>query len=140
MKKASGQWLESAQMDLASIDRIIECEELTPVAAFHAQQCVEKCFKAVLEEYSTKVPREHSTLKLYGMVRELVQIEVDGEILTDLDDLYIGARYPGELGLLPYGKPTCADARRFYEFAKGVQEQVTRALARRLRDEGRGLE
>jgi len=37
MKKASGQWLESAEMDLGSIDRILQtldrsvkCQELTP--------------------------------------------------------------------------------------------------------------
>ena len=105
MRKASAQWLESAEMDLGSIDQIIQRADLTPVAAFHSQQCVEKCFKAVLEEYSQMVPREHSTLKLYGLVLELIPLEVDREILTDLDDLYIEARYPGELGLLPDGKP-----------------------------------
>jgi hypothetical protein len=36
MKRASGQWLESAAMDLESIDQIIQREDLTPVAAFHA--------------------------------------------------------------------------------------------------------
>ena len=40
MKKASGQWLESAEMDLGSIDRILQtldrsvkCQELTPKTA-----------------------------------------------------------------------------------------------------------
>jgi HEPN domain-containing protein len=107
-------------MDLESIDQIIQREDLTPVAAFHAQQCVEKCFKAVLEEHSRKVPKEHSTLKLYGLVKELIPLEADTEILTDLDDLYIEARYPGELGLLPNGKPTRADAQEFYDCAKSL--------------------
>ena len=128
MKRASGQWLESAAMDLDSIDQIIQREDLTPVAAFHSQQCVEKCFKAVLEEHSRKVPKEHSTLKLYGLVKGLLPLEVDTEILTDLDDLYIEARYPGELGLLPNGKPTRADAQEFYDCAKSVYGQVKRML------------
>jgi HEPN domain-containing protein len=128
MKKASGQWLESAEMDLGSIDQIIQREDLTPVAAFHSQQCVEKCFKAVLEEYTQKVPREHSTLKLYGLVRELISLEVDREILTDLDDLYIESRYPGEFGLLPNGKPTREDAQRFYQFAQSLCRQVKQML------------
>jgi HEPN domain-containing protein len=128
MKKASGQWLESAEMDLGSIEQIIHREDLTPVAAFHSQQCVEKCFKAVLEEYVQKVPREHSTLKLYGLVQALVPLEVGSEILTDLDDLYIEARYPGELGLLPNGKPTREDAHRFYRFARSLYEQIKRML------------
>jgi len=129
MNRASGQWLQSAEMDLESIDQIIRREDLTPVAAFHSQQCVEKCFKAVLEEHSRKVPKEHSTLKLYGLVKELIPLEVDREILTDLDDLYIESRYPGELGLLPNGKPTLVDAQQFYDFAKSVYEQVKRVLA-----------
>jgi len=129
MKRASGQWLESAAMDLESIDQIIQREDLTPVAAFHAQQCVEKCFQAVLEEHSRKVPKEHSTLKLYGLVRDLLPLEADTEILTDLDDLYIEARYPGELGLLPNGKPTRADAQEFYDCAKSVYERVKQTLS-----------
>ncbi len=128
MKKASAQWLESAEMDLGSIGQIIRREDLTPVAAFHSQQCVEKCFKAVLEEYGRKVPKEHSTLKLYGLVQTLISLEVDREILTDLDDLYIESRYPGELGLLPNGKPTREDAQRFHRFAQGLHEQVKRML------------
>ena len=128
MKKASNQWLESAELDLGSIGQIILREDLTPIAAFHSQQCVEKCFKAVLEEYSEKVPKEHSTLKLYGLVRELIPLKADMEILTDLDGLYIESRYPGELGLLPNGKPTLADAQQFYNFAQSVYEQVKRML------------
>jgi HEPN domain-containing protein len=103
MKRASGQWLESAEMDIESIDQIIQREE-------------------------RKVPKEHSTLKLYGLVKELIPLEADMEILTDLDDLYIESRYPGELGLLPDGKPTRADAQQFYDCAKNVYEQVKRIL------------
>lgn len=129
MKRASGQWLESAEMDLDSIGEIVHVEHLTPVTAFHSQQYVEKCLKAVLEEYSKKVPKEHSTLKLYGLVRELIPLVADMDILTDLDDLYIESRYPGELGLLPNGKPTLADAQQFYDFAKDVYKQVKGKLA-----------
>ena len=128
MKQSSGQWLSSAEMDLGNIEQIVQREELTPIAAFHAQQCVEKCFKAVLEEHSKKVPKEHSTLKLYGMIKELIPLEVELDILTDLDDLYIEARYPGELGLLPNGKPALADAKQFYDFAKSIYEQIERLL------------
>jgi len=128
MKRATSQWLESAEMDLASVEQIIRREDLTPVVAFHCQQCVEKCFKAVLEERSRKVPKEHSTLKLCGMVTDLARLDADAEILTDLDELYVESRYPGELGLLPNGKPTCADAEQFYHCAQNIYEQVKRIL------------
>ena len=52
------------------------------------------------------VPKDHSTIRLYGLVAELPGMTLDRDMLTDLDDLYINARYPGELGLLPYGKPS----------------------------------
>ncbi len=129
MKKATAEWLISAEMDLDNVAQIIHLEHLTPVAAFHAQQCVEKCFKAILEEHSKKVPKDHSTLRLYGLVKDLIALEVDLGVLTDLDDLYIEARYPGELGLLPTGKPTLADAREFFEIAKRLYDQIGRALA-----------
>jgi HEPN domain-containing protein len=40
------------------------------------------------------------------------------------DDLYIEARYPGDLGLLPDGKPDRKDAKEFYEFAKKILDEV----------------
>jgi len=61
MRKATLQWLNAAQMDLESVAQIIALEHLTPVVAFHTQQCIEKCFKAVLEEHSKKVPKPSTT-------------------------------------------------------------------------------
>ncbi len=115
-------------MDLGSIEQIIAREDLTPVVAFHCQQCVEKCLKAVLEEHSRRVPKEHSTLKLYGSARDLTPLDVAVEVLTDLDGLYIESRYPGESGLLPNGKPTLADAHQFYDCAREIYEQVKQTL------------
>jgi hypothetical protein len=39
-----------------------------------------------------------------------------------LDQLYIDARYPGELGLLPHGKPTIVESQKFYLLAKQVYD------------------
>jgi len=124
MRRATAEWLESAKMDLESIGQIVRLEHLTPVGAFHAQQCVEKCFKAVLEEHGKKVPKDHSTLRLYGMVKELIPMEVDLAILTDLDNLYIESRYPGEMGLLPNGKPSLAIVQEFFTAAQSIYNQV----------------
>ena len=129
MRKATLAWFNSAEMDLENIAQIIRLEHLTPVIAFHAQQCVEKCFKAILEENLKKVPKDHSTIRLYALIKELVVLEVDMGLLTDLDSLYIDARYPGELGLLPEGKPTATDAAQFYEFSKAVHAKVKRILS-----------
>lgn len=49
MNLIAKEWLESALMDLRSLEKIVDDAFLTPVVCFHAQQCVEKSLKAVLE-------------------------------------------------------------------------------------------
>ncbi len=51
-KDAAQHWIDSAGADLRSIEHMIDDEFLTHIVAFHAQQCVEKCFKALLEYHS----------------------------------------------------------------------------------------
>jgi HEPN domain-containing protein len=53
MKKITNDWLISAESDLAIIDRIIDQPNLTHQVAFHAQQVVEKSFKAISENEKT---------------------------------------------------------------------------------------
>lgn len=113
-------WIASALADLKSIEHLKDDEFLTHIVAFHAQQCVEKCFKAFLETRTGEVPRIHSTLKLFAMVKDELKCDLDTDLLTDLDALYIDARYPGDLGLLPDGKPTLANAREFYDLARKI--------------------
>jgi len=117
---------------------ILDDEALTHVVAFHAQQCVEKSLKALLEFLDRPVPKDHSTIRLYGLVAELPGMALDRDILTDLDDLYINARYPGELGLLPYGRPSPDDARQFYEFATEVYRKAWELVAGGLPEESPG--
>lgn len=118
------EWLKSAEMDLESIQLIMHVEKLTPVVSFHAQQAVEKCLKALLEEFAGKVPKEHSIIKLHKMVNEKVNLEIDYDIMTDFDQIYIEARYPGEAGLLPDGAPSIDEAASFYNFAMALFKRV----------------
>lgn len=127
-KELANEWLKSALTDLKNIEHIINDDFLTQVVAFHSQQCVEKCFKALLELNSKKVPKEHSTLKLYGSVKGQIGSILDIDILTDMDDLYIESRYPGDLGLLPDGKPTLKNATEFFDFARNIYEKVNNIL------------
>jgi len=128
-KEAALEWLKSAGADLRTIEWILGDEALTHVVAFHAQQCVEKSLKALLEFLDRPVPKDHSTIRLYGLIAEVPGMALDRDMLTDLDDLYINARYPGELGLLPYGRPSPEDARQFYGFAAGVYRKARELVA-----------
>jgi len=129
VKRITRDWLLSAEMDLRSIERMLDEEFLAPVACFHAQQCVEKSLKAILEEKGERPPKTHDILRLYGLVSERASLELDLRMLQVLNDLYVDARYPGELGLLPYGRPSPDDARQFYEFAAEVYRKARELVA-----------
>ena len=92
-------WIASALADLKSKEHFKDDAFLTHIMAFHAQQCVEKCFKAFLERSTGEVLRIHSTLKLFAMVKDELKCEFDTDLLTDLDALYIDARYPADVGI-----------------------------------------
>ena len=128
MKEISRQWLNFAVDDLDTIKEIIGCEHLTNISTFHCQQCIEKSFKAALEEKGLSVPQVHDLSKLYGEVKKIKEFEFDEDVLDILSRVYIEARYPSELGLLPSGKPTIEETNKFYEFAKYVYTEIKKYL------------
>ena len=126
-KKLAIEWLKSSYYDLENIKYIINVEYLTHIIAFHSQQSIEKSFKAIIVFYSNKLPKQHDLLKLHTQIKDYLNIENES-ILEDLNELYIDSRYPGNMGLLPYGKPTIEDAKEFYEFTKGIFDRVCKIL------------
>jgi HEPN domain-containing protein len=64
MSNVYREWMHSTVMDLRSIEKINDDPFLTPVACFHAQQCVEKTFKAILEKCGREVPKTHDVIRL----------------------------------------------------------------------------
>ncbi len=125
MKKVTSAWLSAAQDDLTLIQEIIHNESLSHLVAFHAQQAIEKSFKAVLEEFDGVVPKIHTLETLLPKVIQHLRIDIDLELLEDLDKLYIDSRYPGDFGLLPDGKPTKSEAVQFNELAVSIYKIVS---------------
>ena len=66
-------------------------------------------------------------LLLKDKIEEFISIDEE-DILEDLNQLYIDSRYPGELGLLPSGKPSMKKAKVFYEFAQNLFNKVCEIL------------
>ena len=128
MKATTSAWLAAARDDLLLIEQIYQNEELTHLVAFHAQQAIEKTFKAVLEEFEASVPRIHSLETLLPKIQPKFEFSANFDLLEDLDKLYIDARYPGDLGLLPYGKPTLADAVSFQKVADDIYKSIENRL------------
>ena len=98
------------------------------MVAFHSQQCIEKSLKAVIEEYEIGSVRIHNLERLFEIIRSHVNIDAEPDVVEMLDKLYIDARYPGDLGLLPNGKPTLEYAGRFHAFARSVHDTIKKEL------------
>jgi len=128
MKLITEEWLSRAKDDLDVAKEIIELEHLTNMVAFHAQQAMEKILKAVVEEFEISFVRTHNLEMLVGTIESEVDLDLDMDFIKRLDEVYISARYPSDLGLLPSGKPSIQDAKELYEFAENIHGEVKRLL------------
>ena len=139
MKAITSEWLALAADDLAAARLLLSHVELTNVVAFHAQQAAEKALKAAIEELDLGLVKTHSLARLCDMVKPHYPLVTDADMLDRLDSVYIEARYPGEMGLLPYGKPTTEDATDFYNFAEGFFERLQTELDKPDEDAGQDM-
>jgi HEPN domain-containing protein len=128
MKASTQQWLEFAKADLVNCERILDDEFLSTIVAFHSQQAVEKCFKALIEENNLIVPRIHNLIRLYEIIEVFLEKPVESKHLFALDSVYTSSRYPSDIGIISTGKPTLKDARELYEIAKSIFESVQKIL------------
>jgi len=123
MRKITEQWLNAATEDLQAAELLIKVPGLTNLVVFHCQQCVEKSLKALLEEKELPNIKTHDLLRIYQFVDEEFKLP-DSEIMVQLNELYLNSRYPGDLGLLPDGKPSNEESIAFLSYAKLVSENV----------------
>ena len=122
MKPAAERWLQFAEVDLKAARKLLEEVSLSSVVCFHAQQCVEKSLKSLIESKGLNPPKSHDLVMLYAQVDDMIKLEED--TLAKLNQVYIDARYPASLGFLPEGQPDVEDAKGFYEFADGLLSLV----------------
>ena len=124
MKFITSEWLKSADDDINTIKAIIDDESLTHIVAFHSQQCIEKSFKAMVEEFELASQKIHNLITLNETISSVYQFDFDEDKLGLLNKLYLDSRYPGDLGLLPNGKPSIEVAKGFQELAKEIYERI----------------
>jgi HEPN domain-containing protein len=128
MKTSTRQWLEFAQTDLRSCENNLEDEFVTNVVAFHAQQAVEKAFKALIEEKGIRMSRIHNLTRLCALTESFLVSPIDETELDKLDNVYTSSRYPGEIGLLSTGKPTLKESKELYEIAQRIYDILFRSI------------
>jgi len=80
-----------------------------------------------MEEHQIEFRKTHDLVYLHKIIKKHFDLKIDIGILRAINELYIDSRYPGEFGLLPYGKPTLEDAKQFYDFAKEVFEKIKKS-------------
>jgi HEPN domain-containing protein len=123
MKPITREWLNAANDDLIAMEVMLERAEITNMVAFHAQQAIEKSFKAIVEEFNLGNIKTHHLESLYAKIHPLFS-GLNETILEELDTVYIESRYPGDLGLMPHGKPSIGEASTYFQEAIKIKEQV----------------
>jgi HEPN domain-containing protein len=128
MKASTKQWLEFAQTDLRSCENNLNDEFVTNVVAFHAQQAVEKAFKALIEEKGIRMSRIHNLTRLLALTESFLISPIDETELEMLDNVYSSSRYPGEIGLLSTGKPSIKESKELYGMALKISEILIHSI------------
>lgn len=129
MKQSTKEWLNAANDDLKTIEKLLPDLSLTNVIAFHCQQAIEKVLKALIDELSLGLARTHNLQSLLSKTDEEFNLNYDETIIAEIDRLYIDSRYPGDFDLMPFGKPTINEAKAYYQQAKELKEEVEKILA-----------
>jgi len=131
MKKQAKEWMKFAKSDLQATMAIITEENLSTVAAFHTQQCIEKSLKALLELNNKKIPRTHDLIKLLKKIEEEkinIDMKISEEVLDQINQVYIDTRYPADFGLLPEGKPSISKVKEFLNEAENIFNKTEKII------------
>lgn len=82
MKELARRWLTFADKDRQTCEQIKDSHGLRAIAAFHAQQTIEKSLKAILVCQGQNPPRVHDLVRLAALVTAAT-----GEIVANADEL-----------------------------------------------------
>jgi len=124
MTAQTKQWVKKAEgdFDVVLVLRRSRKASRYDSIRFHCQQCVEKYFKAKLQEEGIHFPRTHDLVTLLGL---LLPIEASWSLmqtgLADLSEAAVNFRYPGK-----WCSP--ADARRAFVLCERVRAAVRHSL------------
>lgn len=121
--------MESARDDLEVAEEIIDRENLTHMVAFHCQQAIEKSLKAVFEENEQVVPKIHDLITLLSSTEEYIKLDIDSELLIQINESYVDARYPSDMGMIPGNRPPIETSREMYLLARRIWERTERRIA-----------
>ena len=128
-----GEWVGKAENDLLNATHTLKLGRRCPTdtVCFHAQQCAEKYFKALLVLREIDFPKTHDLEALAGRLRGSPRPVLLADDLARLTPFATVMRYPGaEIVSLAKARRAVAAARRV---RKAVRVLLPREALRRLR-------
>lgn len=99
MNELVKEWIKKAESDYHSALREYRARKFPnyDAAGFHAQQCVEKYLKAILQLKNIRFEKVHDLLALLKLCLPVEpELELHKELLAYLNPFAIAFRYPGE--------------------------------------------
>ncbi len=93
------EWVKKAEADYISALREYRARKHPnyDAAGFHAQQCIEKYLKAILQKYNIRFEKIHDLLALFELcLPKVPSLELDRGLLAYLTQFAVKFRYPGE--------------------------------------------
>jgi len=124
MKPLTREWVEKAEGDFLVAAQIMRGrkQRVYDAACFHAQQSVEKYFKARLSEAGVAFPKTHD---LVALLKLLLALEPLWSVFLPhahvLADYAVDFRYPGDTA-------TLAEARLALKYCKSIRREVRSSL------------
>jgi HEPN domain-containing protein len=118
-----GSWMDKAEHDLLSAQRLLEIEPLIlDSACFHCQQAVEKCLKAYLIYNEFDIQKTHDIIALLNQCSNFDSVfgTIDP---MDINAYAVNGRYP-DANLMPSKE----EAEGYYQLALQVKSLVTERI------------
>lgn len=121
MREITEEWVHKAEHDFQAAHLAMHRAEypLTDIVCFHSQQCVEKYFKAFLQERRVRFPREHALNPLLDLC--LPADPTFESLRADADRLEgyaVAIRYPGADAPFELAERALAAATRVRAFVR----------------------
>jgi len=118
-------WALKAENDLITAAHTLKLGADTPTdtVCFHAQQCVEKCLKALLVCQGIEFGRIHHLSTLLALLPEALRPNLTPEEQERLTEYAVTTRYPGD-----YDPISLDEARQAVRLARRVRNQIRKQL------------
>ena len=117
------EWVGKAEEDAAVAEREhrVRKQPSPGAVCYHAQQCVEKYLKAILQEQGAPIPKSHDLVNLLELCRfDPISVLFDRDGLVSLTRFATHFRYPGESASAEDAKQAIQFMRRYRHALRGV--------------------